>query len=184
MALLGITVHHWDAGVAESGRLTAAQGFAALAAPLLSLALRRLAHGLTAQLVVVLPLAVLAVTPHWAVGVLSLVLLGAGLTVVECGTTRMLQQCAPARHTGTALGLSDAALVGAAMLGALAASVLGGVGLGVVLGRMHRARLVVGGPVQRVHLHRLVADVGDVVPGAGGHQDGPVVLDLFTEAQV
>lgn len=162
VALLSITITHWGGGVAEFGWLTAAQGFASLTAPALILVVGRLAPGLTVQVLVVLPLAALAVVPSVAIGAVPLVLLGAGLTVVECGATRMLQQEAPTRYIATALGIADAALVSAAMLGALVApwllGLLGSTGLllglavvcAAVLGwglRRGRSRPVVVQPV-------------------------------------
>ena len=121
VALLPITQTQWHAGVTEFGWATAVHGFASLAAPVLILVVRRLAWGMAAQLVVVVPLLGLAFAPTWTTGIIPLAVLGAGLTAVECQTTRMLQHGAPARHTALALGVADAALVGAAMTGALAA---------------------------------------------------------------
>src|SRR5664280_3644654 len=46
-----------------------------------------------------------------------------------------------------------------------------GVGVGDRLGLVHLARLVVLRRVDGVDLHRLVADVGDVVPAAGRNDD-------------
>src|SRR5512146_2479296 len=50
--------------------------------------------------------------------------------------------------------------------------------LGILLGAMHRAVLVLGRSVQRVQLQRLVSDVPYVVPRAGGDDDRVVALDL------
>src|SRR5664280_1270732 len=48
---------------------------------------------------------------------------------------------------------------------------------------VHLARLVVFGRVDGVDLHRLVADVGDVVPAAGRNDDAPAVGYLLVEGQ-
>lgn len=121
VALLRIAETQWDAGVAEFGALTAALGFASLTAPALIRLTGRLTPRLVAHLVVVLPLVAVILSPTWATALLPLALLGAGLTLVECRTTRMLQDGAPADYTALALGIADAALVAAAMAGALAA---------------------------------------------------------------
>lgn len=121
VTLLSLTTTRWDAGVAEFGWLTAVHGFASLAAPALIVVIGRLAPAAAAQLVVVLPLAALALSPGWTASLVPLALLGAGLTLVECTTTRMLQQWAPASYTALALGVADAALVAAAMTGAVVA---------------------------------------------------------------
>ncbi|MFT3971531.1 MAG: MFS transporter [Micropruina sp.] len=121
VALLRIAERRWDAGVAEFGILTAVLGFASLAAPALIRLIGRLTPRLAAHLVVVLPLLVLTLGPTWQLATLPLALLGAGLTLVECRTTRMLQDGAPSDYTALALGIADAALVGAAMVGALVA---------------------------------------------------------------
>ena len=49
---------------------------------------------------------------------------------------------------------------------------------------MHLAGLVVGRCIDRVQLHRLVSDVGDVVPGACRHEDAPSVGHLLVELEV
>src|SRR5450631_458479 len=58
-----------------------------------------------------------------------------------------------------------------------------GVGVGDRLGLVHLARLVVLRRVDGVDLHRLVADVGDVVPAAGRNDDAPAVGYLLVEGQ-
>lgn len=121
VTLLSLSETRWRTGIAEYGWATAVLGFASLAAPALILVLRRVGHRIAAHAVVVLPLLGVAVAPSWMASLLPLALLGAGLTMVECHTTRMLQRGAPPRFTALALGLSDAALVGSAMLGALIA---------------------------------------------------------------
>ncbi|MFT4294230.1 MAG: MFS transporter [Micropruina sp.] len=133
VALLTIAETRWEAGVAAFGWLTAAQGFASLTAPVLARMVGRLSPGIAAHLVVVLPLVVVTVSPGWLAAAVPMALLGSGLTMVECRTTRMMQLGAPADYTAVALGLADSAVVAAALAGALVApwllAVLGPVGL-------------------------------------------------------
>lgn len=70
VALLSLTEHTWDAGIAEFGWLTAMTGFASLAAPAVILVVQRLAPSTIAQLLVVLPLAAVALAPTWTLGAL------------------------------------------------------------------------------------------------------------------
>ena len=121
VTLLSLAMGSWRAGVTEYGWATAVHGFASLAAPALILLLRRVRPTLAAQLVVVVPLVAVALAPTWTVALPPLLLLGAGLTMVECRTTRMLQLGAPPRYLALALGVADAALIAAAMLAAMAA---------------------------------------------------------------
>src|SRR5665811_830050 len=58
-----------------------------------------------------------------------------------------------------------------------------GVGVGDRLGLLHLARLVVLRRVDGVDLHRLVADVGDVVPGASRNDDAPAVGYFLVEGK-
>src|SRR5450759_1205363 len=58
-----------------------------------------------------------------------------------------------------------------------------GVGVGDRLSLVHLARLVVLRRVDGVDLHRLVADVGDVVPAACRNDDAPAVGYLLVEGQ-
>lgn len=124
VTLLSLAMGSWRAGVTEYGWATAVHGFASLAAPALILLLRRVRPTLAAQLVVVVPLVAVALAPTWTVALPPLLLLGAGLTMVECRTTRMLQLGAPPRYLALALGVADAALIAAAMLAAMAAPAL------------------------------------------------------------
>ncbi len=124
VTLLSLAMGSWRAGVTEYGWATAVHGFASLAAPALILLLRRVRPTLAAQLVVVVPLVAVALAPTWTVALPPLLLLGAGLTMVECRTTRMLQLGAPPRYLALALGVADAALIAVAMLAAMAAPAL------------------------------------------------------------
>ncbi|MFT4215905.1 MAG: MFS transporter [Micropruina sp.] len=151
VALLAIAETRWDAGVAAFGWLTAAQGLASLTAPLLARAVGRLSPGLAAQLVVVLPLAVVTLSSGWVAAAVPMALLGSGLTMVECRTTRMMQLGAPADYTAVALGVADSAVVAAAMAGALVApwllAALGPVGL--LLGLAGGSAAVLGWGLRR-----------------------------------
>lgn len=160
VGLLSLTATRWDAGIAEFGWLTAVQGFASLAAPALIVAVGRLAPIVAAHLVVVLPLVAVAVSPTWLAGAAPLALLGAGLTLVECTTTRMLQRWAPAAYTALALGVADAALVAAAMLGAVAAPwLLGAAGpVGLLLAVAGVSALVLAWGLRRPPARRAEAE--------------------------
>src|SRR5262245_33161380 len=57
-------------------------------------------------------------------------------------------------------------------------------GLGVRLGRVNRARRVLGRRVDRVHLQLAVAGVDHVVPGARGNDDRPVGADVLLEVDL
>ena len=181
VALLSITELHWRASVTQFGWATAVLGFASLAAPLLLVALRRVRPAVAAQGAVVLPLLCVAVSPTWVAGVLPLALLGAGLTVVECQTTRMLQRWAPARFTAVALGVADAALVGAALAGAVAAPLLvqalGPAGLLVALAVL--SALVLGWGLSGRRRRGIADDRGlqnETQPTVGRDGRQPVVL--------
>lgn len=151
VGLLSITEQHWQAGTAEFGWATAVLGFSSLAAPALLVALRRRPPATIAQLLVVLPLVATALAPNWTTGAVPLAVLGAGLTVVECRTTRMLQVSAPQGYTAVALGVADAALVGAALLGALAAPWLAAIAgpVGLLLTVAAAAAAVLAGALRR-----------------------------------
>ena len=152
IGLLTLSHQHWGAGDSGFGIGTAALGFGALAAPLFATLLRMrgalLASGAGLAVSGVLPTALAAAGP--------LVVTGASGTVVECRCTDVLQQSVPDHTRAFALGLADAIMVLAAMLGALVAPGLASlvgpaplfVGLGAslvvaasLLGRIARATL-------------------------------------------
>jgi MFS family permease len=115
VALIPLAEVGWEAGDTEFGIATAALGFGALAAP----ALRPLAPGVgTALLFTGLPLCVAAITPALAWAMVPLALLGAGATHVECQVTALLQRLVPDRGLAFALGVTDTAMVSAALIGA------------------------------------------------------------------
>jgi MFS family permease len=133
VALLSLSHTHWLAGDRGFGVGTAALGFGSLAAPLLAMVLR-MRSGL---LVSAGGIGLAGVVPGMVVGAGPLAVAGAAGTVVECVSTEVLQRSVPDRVRAFALGLADAVMVGAAMLGALLApwlaSSLGPVALFLVL---------------------------------------------------
>jgi MFS family permease len=117
IGLLTLSHEHWGTGNSGFGIATAALGFGALAAPLFGTFLRMrgalLVSGTGLALSGALPSAVAAAGP--------LAVAGASGTVVECSCTEVLQRSVPDRARAFALGLADAIMVLAAMLGALIA---------------------------------------------------------------
>ena len=122
VALLSLSHEHWAAGDAGFGIGTAALGFGALAAPLVAHALRMRA----ALAVSAAGLGLAGALPAVATAAGPLVVAGAAGTVVECASTEVLQRSVPDRVLAFSLGLSDAIMVLAAMLGALVAPWLAG----------------------------------------------------------
>ena len=133
VGLLSLSHDYWLAGDRGFGIGTAAMGFGSLAAPLLAVVLRMRGS----LLVSAGGLGLAGVVPGMAVAAGPLAVAGASGTVVECVSTEVLQRSLPDRIRGFALGLADAVMVAAAMLGALVAPwlarVLGPVALFVTL---------------------------------------------------
>lgn len=126
VTLLPLTLDSWGAGEPEFGFGTAALGVGSLATPLLARLVRgRTAHR-AASVAAGLPLAAVLVAPSWASGLLPLAAFGAGATLVECETTRVLQEQAPPRYRALALGIADTAMMAAALAGAALAPWLSG----------------------------------------------------------
>ncbi|QLQ16966.1 MAG: hypothetical protein HZY73_16375 [Micropruina sp.] len=121
MTLLPLTASAWHGGDPEFGFATAALGFGSLATPVLAGLVRGPTAHRTATLLAALPLVAVWVAPTWLLGLVPLALFGAGATVVECETTRVLQGQAPARYRALALGVADTAMIAAALCGAAAA---------------------------------------------------------------
>ena len=134
IGLLTLSHQYWGAGDGGFGIATAALGFGALAAPLLGTVLRM--RG--AMVVSGTGLAVAGALPGAVAAAGPLAVAGASGTVVECLCTDVLQRSVPDRTRAFALGLADAIMVLAAMLGALVApglaSLVGPVPLFVGLG--------------------------------------------------
>lgn len=134
IGLLTLSHQHWGADDRGFGIATAALGFGAVAAPLIGALLRMrgalVISGTALAVSGALPSAVAAAGP--------LAVAGATGTVVECLCTDVLQRAVPDRARAFALGLADAIMVLAAMLGALVApklsSLVGPVALFVALG--------------------------------------------------
>jgi MFS family permease len=123
VGLLSLSHQHWSAGDPGFGIGTAALGFGSLAAPLLASVLRMRA----ALVVSAAGVGLAGALPGVAAAVAPLALAGAAGTVVECASTEVLQRSLPDRLRAFSLGLSDAVMVLAAMLGALVAPWLAGV---------------------------------------------------------
>ena len=120
LVLLPMTALAWEAGDGAYGATTAALGFGALGAPLL----RRLVRGIrTALLLIVVAVVTVAVSPVAGVALLPLVLVGAATTQVECEATAVIQRAVPDTARAFALGVTDTAMVSAAMVGAAVGAV-------------------------------------------------------------
>lgn len=117
IALLSLSHAYWQAGDQGFGVGTAALGFGSLAAPLVAVVLRM--RG--ALLVSAAGFGLAGVLPGLAAATGPLVAAGASGTVVECVSTEVLQRSLPDRVRAFSLGLADAVMVLAAMLGALVA---------------------------------------------------------------
>lgn len=161
LTLLPLAEASWGAGGSAYGLATGALGFGALAAPLLARigrdGTRRIRAGLL--LMVGCGLAV-TLTPAVAPALVPLALAGAAAVVVESAATGLIQEHAPDEVRATVLGVTDTAMVAAAMVGTLVApwaaelvgprpllaglSVLGLAGLPVVRSaRQNRSRIQV-----------------------------------------
>ncbi len=181
VALLAITEQSWFAGAAEFGYATAALGFGALLTPLAVRLIR--GRGRPAQVAVVataVPLLALLVSPTWQVALVPLLLLGVGSTLVECETTRVLQNAAPERYRSLALALADTAMIGAALVGAASAPwLVATIGSGPLL-----FGLALGSALScwfGLRRGRAVADQGPLPPVAQplveGDRPAPMLLD-------
>jgi MFS family permease len=125
VALIPMVERLWGGGATAYGVATGALGFGALGGPLLV----RLGRtdparvGLGLVLMGVLLVGV-APTPTVAFGVLPLAVVGAAAVHVEAAATRMLQEDVPDPVRASALGLTDSAMVAAAMIGSLSGPLL------------------------------------------------------------
>jgi hypothetical protein len=123
LGLLPLALQQWDGGTGDFGLATAALGFGALAAPVLY----RLAPGLRAAAALTATgLVAVALSPTMAAAVVPLALAGTAGTRVECAATAVIQQAVPDRVRAFALGMTDTAMVTAAMVAAAAAPWLAG----------------------------------------------------------
>ncbi len=124
--LLPFAEQVWREGERGFGVATAALGLGALTAPLLGWVGR--APGVRVRgclVVLVVPVAAVALTPHLAWAVLPLALAGAAAVQVESAATEVIQLSVPDRSRAGMLGLTDSVMVGAALLGSLGAPLLG-----------------------------------------------------------
>jgi hypothetical protein len=120
IGLLPLSESSWASGGGGFGIATAALGLGSLAAPLLQRVL-----GLRSSLLAGgAGLAMAGVAPGVAVAAAPLAVTGATATVVECISTDVLQRAVPDHLRAFSLGLTDAAMVSAALLGALLTPVL------------------------------------------------------------
>jgi MFS family permease len=121
LALLPLT-ESWGSGGAGFGVATAAFGFGALGGPALARLGERWRLGLRTWLASLAgSVGVVAVAPSLLTALPSLVLAGAMAVQVETMATAQVQAAAPDRLRATVLGVTDAAMVAAAMMGALVA---------------------------------------------------------------
>ncbi len=130
VALVGLAADVWRSAEVGYGVATAALGFGALAGPLVGLVVAAVVRGgLRAPVGMVLlgaPVAAVALaTGHgWALAPLALA--GAAATFVEAEATGHIQRAVPDDARAGVLGVTDSAMVAAAMVGALGAPLLGG----------------------------------------------------------
>ncbi len=123
LGLLPLAMQQWDGGSGDFGLATAALGFGALAAPVLY----RFAPGLRAAAALTATgLVGVALSPTMAAAVVPLALAGTAGTRVECAATAVIQHAVPDRVRAFALGMTDTAMVTAAMVAAAAAPWLAG----------------------------------------------------------
>ena len=127
LALVPMAEELWSAGAAGYGVATSCLGFGALAGPLLgrgpATSARLMRRGLAAMGLLLIAVA-LAPAVGWAVGPLALT--GAVAVRVEAAATAQLQERLPNAVCASVLGLTDTAMVGAALLGSLVGPVLVG----------------------------------------------------------
>jgi len=122
IALLPMAVHRWSSDAAGYGLAVGVFGFAALGAPLLRglgasprQSMRRGLPLLALGLVLVVP----APSVGWAL--VPLVLAGAAAVGVEAAATGVLQETVSDEVRATVLGINDSVIIGAALIGSLAA---------------------------------------------------------------
>jgi hypothetical protein len=130
VALVGLAADVWRSAEVGYGVATAALGFGALAGPLVALVVATVVRGgLRVPVGMVLlgaPVAGVALaTGHvWALAPLALA--GAAATFVEAEATGHIQRAVPDDARAGVLGVTDSAMVAAAMVGAFGAPLLGG----------------------------------------------------------
>lgn len=169
VALVGLAADVWGSAEVGYGLATAALGFGALAGPVVAvgvcLVVRPGRRGVVGMVLLGVPVAAVAVATGHAWALAPLAVAGAAATFVEAEATGHIQRAVRDDARAGVLGLTDSAMVAAAMLGAFGTPLLAGlVGhrwLVVVLGVVAAAGAVLArGPV----VPRVV-DVRDVVLG-------------------
>jgi predicted MFS family arabinose efflux permease len=123
LALLPLATDSWDAGPEGYGLATAVLGFAALGAPLGRIVGGRTARQSLHRIMPLLAMSVLLLIPATSVAqaVPALAVLGALSVGAEARATRILTRSVPDAVRATVLGINDAAIVAAAMIGTLVA---------------------------------------------------------------
>ena len=123
LALLPLARDSWDAGAEGYGLATAVLGFAALGAPVSRLIGGRTPRHALRRMMPLLALTVLLLVPARTVGqaLPALAVLGAVSVGAEARATRILTQAVPDAVRATVLGVNDAAIVAAALLGTMVA---------------------------------------------------------------
>lgn len=123
LALLPLARDLWQSGAEGYGLSTAVLGLAAFGAPLAGVVGGRTAHGALRRLLPLLALSVLLVLPARSVthALPALVLVGALSVGAEARATGLLTRAVPDAIRATTLGINDAAIVAAAMVGTLIA---------------------------------------------------------------
>jgi predicted MFS family arabinose efflux permease len=123
LALLPLARDSWDAGAEGYGLATAVLGFAALGAPLGRVVGGRTARQSLHRMMPLLAGSVLLLVPATGVAqaLPALAVLGALSVGAEARATRILTRSVPDSVRATVLGINDAAIVAAAMLGTLVA---------------------------------------------------------------
>jgi MFS family permease len=165
IALLPLAEEAWDGGGTAYGLATGVLGFGALAGPALVRIGRSDPARVATGLVVVAGCLLLTVpSPSLVWAVLPLAVVGAAAVQVESAATGIIQAHAPDRVRASVLGVTDTAMVGAAMVGAFAAPVaVAGVGSRPVLAGAAGLCLVAC-PVSRWGVRRQSAASPVVVP--------------------
>lgn len=142
VALVGIAADVWASADLGYGLATAALGFGALAGPVVglvvALAVRRRRRAVVGMVLLGAPVAGVALASGHAWALAPLALAGAAATFVEAEATGTLQRSVRDDARAGVLGVTDSAMVAAAMVGALVAPLLAGLaghrGLVVLLG--------------------------------------------------
>ena len=125
IALLPLAEESWGAGGTAYGLASGVLGFGALAGPLLvRIGRDDRARARTGMALLAGCLLVVAPSPALAWAVLPLAVVAAAAVQVESAATGIIQERAPDRVRASVLGVTDTAMVAAAMVGSLVAPLL------------------------------------------------------------